>query len=70
MFGIVPSDAVLKQWKDKFDGRMMTSAVDEYCPEEFGILIQAVAILKTKVEMLEAQIRQDKEADRETTPES
>lgn len=36
------ADEELAEWRKEYDGRMMTSAIWEYCPSEFGMLLDEV----------------------------
>ena len=38
----MPTPEELVEWRKQFDERMMTSAICEYCPEEFGRLLDAL----------------------------
>lgn len=40
------SDETLAAWRTEFEGRQMTSAIWEYCPEEFGQLLDEVQRLR------------------------
>ena len=43
------SDETLAKWRREFLNRMMTSAIWEYCPEEFGQLLDEIEILKAQL---------------------
>lgn len=44
------SDEQLRQWRADFDRRFMASAIDEYCPDEFGQLLDEVGRLRSPAE--------------------
>lgn len=44
-------------WRREFDGRMMTSAIWEYCPPEFGELLDDVDRLEQQRDMLLAALQ-------------
>jgi hypothetical protein len=43
------SDEQLAKWRAEFEARFMTSDISEYCPEEFGELLDEVVRLRRLV---------------------
>lgn len=43
---MIPSKEQIFKWRKDFDTRSFTSAIDDYCPDEFGNLLDAVDLLQ------------------------
>lgn len=50
------TDEQLSKFRTEFEGTMMYSAIWEYCPREFGLLLDEVTTLRTQLDEARARI--------------